>query len=639
MGKKKVYLVQPSEMKQNKSTFLPYSAGCLVAYAFNFEEIRNDFEFGGFVYIKETVEKSMEIIRDPVFVGFSCYMWNVEYNLALAKAVKEKYPEAVISFGGPQIPDDTEYLEKYDFIDVLTNGEGEVVFYELLSCIAKGETFHSVKNISFRCSGKIIHNEKRIPCDITDFPSPYTSGCFDYIVNDPALSDIQFDTVMETNRGCPYGCVYCCWGRNGAKVRPFSMEKVKSELLWLAEHKIAFCFCGDGNFGILKRDEEIADYVIELKKKYGYPERFETYTDKNKKDFAFRINLKLERAGLNRGISIAVQSLTPEVLKIIGRRNVSQEDLYKELKKYRENDIFTYTDIILGLPGETLDSFCRSLFGVIEAGQHYAINIHCCELLPNTVLRSPEMIEKYKIKTIISKLCQYHTEITDAEAMGSRSEMVVETSTMSSSDWKEAFKVATLAQSFHCMGLLRLISVYLRKARNISYYDFYMSIYGKSEKEKNVIYKLINETCGCIDDFIAGKGNFGYTNPDFGNVYYPFQDALFLNCVNNLDELYLTVSDLLSEYRDETLDDVIRYQKEMITLQSQPPKSIRFKYDWPDYFKDIFDESYTQPVKREVIVHFDKSRYDNFADYSKEIVWFGKRRDLTINKDFSVEYT
>ena len=114
------------------------------------------------------------------------------------------------------------------------------------------------------------------------------------------------------------------------------------------------------------------------------------------------------------------------------------------------------------------------------------------------------------------------------------------------------------------MGLLRLISVYLRKARNISYYDFYMSIYGKSEKEKNVIYKLIDETCGCIDDFIAGKGNFGYTNPDFGNVYYPFQDALFLNCVNNLDELYLTVSDLLSEYRDDRDRCLCQYHRDHI---------------------------------------------------------------------------
>ena len=95
---------------------------------------------------------------------------------------------------------------------------------------------------------------------------------------------------------------------------------------------------------------------------------------------------------------------------------------------------------------------------------------------------------------------------------------------------------------------------------------------------------------------------------------------------------------MISEYRDDILDDLISYQKEMITLFSEPQKKMEFQYDWPDYFKDIFDESYTQPVKRKTIVHFDKSRYDNFDDYAREIVWFGKRRDLIINKDVTVEY-
>ncbi len=638
--KKRVYLSQPSDSKANKSVFLPYSAGCLAAYAFKFKEIRNLFDFCGFIYVKETIEKSMELIENPSFVGFSCYMWNVEYNLALAKAVKEKYPEAIISFGGPQIPDDTEYLEKYDFIDVLTYKEGEKAFYELLSALGQGKSFEGIKNTSFRIGKEIIRNEKEKPCDLTGFPSPYTSGFFDYIVNDPELRGTQFDTVIETNRGCPYGCLYCCWARSGGTFRLFPMEKVKAELLWMAENKISFCICADSNFGMLERDEEIADYIIELKSKYGYPEKMETLADKNKSDVVFRINRKFDKAGLNRGISVAVQSMSPEVLKIIGRKNMSFEELSNQLKQYRESGMYTYTDLILGLPGETYISFCDGLFKVIEAGQHYAINVNRCEFLPNSPMYSKEIREKFKIKTIKSNFYQSHSYVADDGIIGSRSDLVVETSTLSSAEWRDAVRLSTMVLSFHCMGLLRLIAIYLRKAKKIPYKTFYMGIYKESEENDSIIFRLINEVCKSIDLFLKGEGSLNYSNPKFGNIYWSFEEALFLNCADNLEEFYDSVSSLVSGYNDgdEKLDELIEYQKEMVTKISQPEKSLLFKYDWPEYFSDIFDDSYTEPVKRNTTVHFDKSRYDNFIDYAREIVLFGKRSDRMINKDFTVEY-
>ena len=638
MSRKRVYLAQPSDNKQNKSVFLPYSAGCLAAYAFEKEEIRRDFTFCGFIYVKETIEKSMALIDEPAFVGFSCYMWNVEYNLALAKAVKEKYPEAVISFGGPQIPDDTEYLEKYDFIDVLTHGEGEVIFYKLLCAVSQGKDFLGIEDTSFRDGDKIIRNPKGPKADLSDFPSPYDRGYFDYIVNDPGLSDVQFDTVMETNRGCPYGCLYCSWAKNGRVIRSFSMEKVKAEILWMAKHKISFCMCADANFGMLERDREITDYLIEIKKKYGYPEKFETFSEKNKSKAAFEINLKLDSCGLNRGVSVAVQSMSPEVMRIIGRKNLTFESLRDQLKMYRENGMYTYTDLILGLPGETFESFCNGLFDVIEAGQHFAINVNCCEFLPNTPMYSEEVVNKYKIKTIKSSFCQNHSYITDNSLLGSRSDIIIETSTLSSDEWKACVRLSTLVKSFHCLGLLRFISVYLRKARDISYREFYLRIFDKAENEGGIIRRILDEVCGSLDGFVEGKGNLNYTNPEFGDIYWPFEEAMFFNCVSEIDDFYSYVSDIVSVYKDEKLNDLIKFQKEMVTLYSKPPKTVRFKYDWPDYFSDIFDESYIQPVERNTTVSFEKSRYDNFADYAREIVWFGKRRDLTINKDCTVGY-
>mgnify|MGYP003538829660 CR=1 FL=1 len=43
------------------------------------------------------------------------------------------------------------------------------------------------------------------------------------------------------------------------------MEKIKSEIEWIAKNKIRYCYCADANFGILDRDTEIAQYVVDKK--------------------------------------------------------------------------------------------------------------------------------------------------------------------------------------------------------------------------------------------------------------------------------------------------------------------------------------------------------------------------------------
>lgn len=630
---KNVYFVQPNNSLSG-SLFLPYAAGTIAAYCFNDSVIKKDYLLGGLLFAKDPIEKAVEKLSNPYIVGFSCYMWNVEYNLILAKALKEKYPDCITVFGGPQIPDDTEYLEKYDYIDILCHGEGEVTFSEIL----KNVPLKNIKNISFRQNGEIFKTERSVSCDVADFPSPYLNGMFDGILNDPDYVGTQFDAILETNRGCPYKCIYCCWAESKSTFRQFPIEKVKAELKWMAGHKIAYCICADGNFGILDRDEEIAEYIVELKNKYGYPEKFETTAAKNKDDLTYRINSKLEEAGLNRGISVAVQSMSPKVLEIAGRKNMSVEGFAAQLERYRKKNMFTYTDIILGLPGETLDSFCKGLFDVIEAGQHYSININRLEFLPNTALYTKENVEKYKIKTIRSFLCQNHSRIVEDERFGSRSELVVETGTMSKADWREAIRISVCAQSFHCMGLLRFVALYLRRAKNVSYYDFFVGLYRWIESKSKDIKKILDTVCRSIDTFLAGKGNLSFSDRRFGDIYWSFEEGLFLSCAAELNKFYDDAVKYIETYFDDKklMNDLLLYQKSFVTLPSCDERIIGFGYDWCGYFEDIFNLTLKEPEKKKTAVRFAQSETDNWIDYARQIVWYGKRSDRMINKSYEV---
>ena len=78
--------------------------------------------------------------------------------------------------------------------------------------------------------------------------------------------DGRFQPFIESARGCPYACTFCeaasSWYN---KVNSFTVERVKKELLYIAKRMKNFpdvpLAIADSNFGMLKRDEEISDYI------------------------------------------------------------------------------------------------------------------------------------------------------------------------------------------------------------------------------------------------------------------------------------------------------------------------------------------------------------------------------------------
>ncbi len=635
---KNVYLAQPTNVL-SKAVYLPYAVGTIAAYAWQFKEIKDNYLLKELLFLKSDLEETVNSMEDPYLIGFSNYLWNVEYNLELAERIKKKWPDCIIVFGGPQIPDDAEYLLKYNFIDVLIHSEGELPFYKLLSALLKGYDLSDVPGISYREDSSIKKNPKQFVHDLTDFPSPYTSGVFDNIINNPKYAGMQFDVILETNRGCPYNCVYCYWSGNNDPLRRFPMERVLGDLKWFAENKIAYCFCADGNFGIFNRDEEIADYIIHLKNTYGYPVKFQSFAAKEKDDFIFKINKKIHEAGLNNGVSVACQSLSPIVLENIGRKNTSKDKLSKTLKRYQKIGINTYTDIMLGLPGETLESFIEGMFDVIEAGQHYSISVNRCELLPNSLMCDKDYIEKHKIKTIVSSFCQNHSKPTDDDIPGSRSELIVETSTMSRKEWAEACKIACFVQSFHFMGLMRFVSFYLRNEKNISYRNFYMSLYEDIINHSGPAKKIFELVMSNFDEFIKEKSNLAFYDERFGNIYWPHEQGIFLCTVYQFDEVFSELKGYIQKFFDdsELFEDLFNYQKNIICAFGSTDIITTFKYDWLKYFFDITEKSDAKPEKKTVTLKFEPSYDDDWFEYAKNIVWYGKSKNRTIVKPIYIE--
>lgn len=634
LKKKNLYFVQPNTLLGN-SVYFPYAVGVLASYALQFDDIKESYDLAGIFFKEDTDNDVFNCIKDPFVVGFSNYFWNYKYNLDIAEKIKKRYPECVIIFGGHHIPRNTEWLKKYPFIDILIFGEGELPFTRILRALNSFSDLSSIDNIAYR-NGKSIIKTADSYEGVDSYPSPYLNGIFDKLCNVPA--NIEFNAQLETNRGCPYHCSFCDWCEYEIPIRQFDIERVKKDLEWISRHNISYCMCIDSNFGLFERDMEIAEFAVEQKKKRGYPDKFGACFAKDKTERIFRINKLFNDVGMSKGVSLAFQSMSEEVLKNISRKNMNKDKLSEQLELYHKAGIPTYTELILGLPGETLESFSKGICELLERGQHDSINVFRCEVYPNSALADEAYMHKFGIRTAINKLNINHCRISNSVFAGGL-EYIVETSTMSAAELIQATLFSACIQSIHCHGLLQCFAIYMHNTLCVPYYDFYKLFTEFFSEKEGVIGNTLRKISQCIKNTDEGIADISYINPAFGNITWPYEESMLLDYIYKLDEFYAEASEFLLSFNidKKTFDELLTYQKSLIVVPGENRVCQNFDYDWHSYFEAILSnkdaELAHQPTK---VSFFAEDAPEDWEEYARQIIWYGRRNKKTIRKTAKV---
>lgn len=629
---KNVYFVQTNSVFGSgvKSAYLPYSIGTIAAYAWADEKIKNEYCLKKFIFMRDDVKKIVDGMENPYLVGLSCYVWSMEFNKELAQKIKEKYPECLIVMGGHSISPDAKELKAYTYIDFLTHGEGEVPTKELLLALCDGTPLESVRSLSFRKNGEVITTEPAPVCDISDFPSPYLEGYFDEILKD---TSIKYSVIWETNRGCPNRCAYCDWGVLKAKVRMFPMERLKAEIEWMAKNKIEYIYCSDANFALFDRDEEITDLMIESKRKTGYPEKFKTNFTKNRDEFVFKLSCKMFDEGLGKSPTLSFQTMSPEALKNIGRTNMSLEHFKNLMQMYTNRGIMAYSELILGLPGETYESFAGGIETLFECGQHKSVIVYPCELLPNSQLGSKDSVEKFKIEVCRTEFRQHHSAV-DKTAVNEYSDNIISTYSMNLDDWKKSYIFALYAQGLHTMCLTMMIAVYLYHEKKVGYKTFYEGLIEWSKANPDTLCgELYRECTQFVDNVIDGKDSFKSVFEGFGKTTWGFDEYLFMKGAVNPEKFYSEIKKYIASYGadDEITDDLIKYQKGIIKKMNMTRLDIALDYDFESYFDAILNNSY-KPLERRknTVTVTEENPVATIDEYAREYVWYGRRDDAPV---------
>ena len=321
------------------------------------------------------------------------------------------------------------------------------------------------------------------------------------------------------------------------------------------------------------------------------------------------------------------------MLKNIGRRNIST-DMFKDLmKKYNDLGIATFSELILGLPGETYDSFCSGVNTLIENGQHFAINIYSCEILPNAEMGQKSYQEKFGIKSTRVPFKLIHSNnIETNDNITEYSEYITSTSSMCENDWVNSLLFSVYVQALHNLGLLRAIAVYMRHEHNLNYSDFYNRLIELSKnpdnKTLNKVYSRIHSLCSGI---IKGDNALVSTCEGTGNMLWGFDEVIFLEFYKNLTDFYNEVHKCFEGFTESNkLNSLFGYQQDIIKKIGTEDVSITNDYNFYSYYLKIFSGNY-EPLKKEKItinIH-DASPVNTFEDFAREVVWYGRNRRAT----------
>jgi radical SAM superfamily enzyme YgiQ (UPF0313 family) len=387
----------------------------------------------------------------------SSYVWNHQANMQAAREIRARNADAIIIFGGPEVPKyigvTEQFLEQNPCIDIAILGEGEVACAEVLQALV-GATrvsgcaqLEQVAGIVFQSdTGPLRTAERTRLKHIDHLPSPYLQGEFE-----PWFRNFS-NAILETNRGCPYGCTYCDWGSATLeKISKFDPQRVIAEIEYIAGTGAEVIFIADANFGMLEQDIEIAKALVEIKARTGFPKKLNTNFAKNGGRRLMAVIKILHDGGLLPTGIIALQTTDEKVLAAIKRDNIKTASYIKMMEYFNGEGIPMASDIMIGLPGQTVDSLARDLQFCFD--WKVSANGNYTSMMPN----APMAEESY---------VQEHMIVTDGDGL------IESTSTFSREDL-HTMKCLYMTYQFHVrLGILKYYLYYLQLEFGIAAIDF-----------------------------------------------------------------------------------------------------------------------------------------------------------------------
>ncbi|MFX1276191.1 MAG: B12-binding domain-containing radical SAM protein [Promethearchaeota archaeon] len=328
----------------------------------------------------------------------------IDSALEVARIAKDQGCKTIVGGYHPTL--DPNYVAKDLGVDYAVRGEGENTFRELIDFI-DGNKYNiqekDIDGISYMKNGEIIHNKDRaLECNLDNFPIPR----HDLIRRKNYLYLGTRLDQMESSRGCPHNCTFCCikkmWSDPNNKRMAYRTKSIKRIMqeIYSVDWKFNFLFFCEDNFTInVKRTKKILDTIIHS----GVNSEL-YFSCQSRVDTLYRnpwlIDL-MEKAGF-RQIFLGIETVHQQSLDAMNKQNTTPKMTQKVVEMVKDRGISIFGGVIIGYPGETREMVHQTIQFV------KSLKLTCVQFTPITAFPGTPFFEEMKEKGRITSYNYKH---------------------------------------------------------------------------------------------------------------------------------------------------------------------------------------------------------------------------------------
>ena len=311
----------------------------------NLKELRSRATIREYILSDRPVDVAEQLLHlNPRVIGIGVYIWNALQSLELVRILKTIRPEIIIVIGGPEVSYEIDRQDICKLADYVVAGEGDLAFADLCRTLLGSHSNNTSGEAQVQATSPKDKVVRAVLPSTRELALPY-----DVYDDDDVANRVIY---VEASRGCPFRCEFCLSALDQG-VRTFDPDKLLSALQHLLDRGVTRFKFVDRTFN-LKID--VAERILTFfsdRYRPGMFIHFELIPDR----LPDRLKRCIERfpAG-SLQFEVGIQSFNPDVNRGIQRRQIT-ERVEQNLAFLRRCGVHVHADLIVGLPGETIESF------------------------------------------------------------------------------------------------------------------------------------------------------------------------------------------------------------------------------------------------------------------------------------------
>ena len=285
------------------------------------------------------------IARNPQIIGFGVYIWNIEPTAQVIAAIKRVRPDIKIILGGPEVSYETESQAIVQLADHVITGEADLKFAEVCRALLGGAGLPLGQDAQQRVPTDLPQIIPAEPPEFSQLVLPY-----DLYTDDDIAHRIIY---VEASRGCPFSCEFCLSSLD-IPVRQAPLPALLEQWQRLLDRGVKQFKFVDRTFNL---NVQVSQAILEFflaRYQPGHFFHFEMIPDRLP-DSLRAIIARFPPGTLQ--FEVGIQTFNEDVSHLISRRQNYEKlaDNFHFLR--RETGVHIHADLIVGLPGETVESF------------------------------------------------------------------------------------------------------------------------------------------------------------------------------------------------------------------------------------------------------------------------------------------